>query len=188
MCARASHSGTPFSQAHLDRHCSAHPLYAGALGSKALGVKYRADHHRNRYRRQDGVFHPHCWRQGSLSRNHQDRRVTSGGGIHSPAPKDLEIASQKQNAPGHSWHGSLGACSPLPRAREKVWWAVRGRNQILDLVPRIGKHHSFSRVLAYYWGTIPSAGLLVVAPTIQSGGSGTLKGRLGIKAHARSTT
>src|ERR1039457_2277678 len=60
---------------------------------------------------------------------------------HAPV-QDLEMASQKQNAPGHSWHGSLGACSPLPRAREKVWWAVRGRNQILDLVPGIGKHHS----------------------------------------------
>src|ERR1035441_10981099 len=121
-------------------------------------------------------------------RSANNSRAISGSGNHTPAPKDLEIASQKQNAPGHSWHGSLGACSPLPRAREKVWWAVRGRNQILDLVPRIGKHHSFSRVLAYYWGRIPSGGRLVVAPTIQSGGSGTRKGRLGIKAHARSTT
>ena len=88
-------------------------------------------------------------------RSAENSRATSGSGIHTLAPKDLEIASQKQNAPGHSWNDSLGACSPLPRAREKVWWAVRGRNQILDLVPRIGKHHSFSRVLAYYWGTIP---------------------------------
>jgi hypothetical protein len=64
------------------------------------------------------------------------------------APKAPEIGSQKQNAPGHSWHGSLGACSPLPRAREKVWWAMRGRKNILGSLPGIGKHHSSSQVLA----------------------------------------
>ena len=73
----------------------------------------------------------------------QHRRVTSGSGIHTLAPKDLEIASQKQSATGHGWHGSLLACNPLPRARERVWWAVRGRNQILRLLPDIDKHPSF---------------------------------------------
>src|ERR1019366_4652724 len=60
--------------------------------------------------------------------------------------------SPSENAPGHSWHGSLGACSPLPRAREKVWWAVRGRIQILGVLPGVGKHCSFQSVLAWYWG------------------------------------
>ena len=81
-------------------------------------------------------------------RSAENSRATSGSGIHTLAPKDLEIASQKQNAPGHSWNDSLGACSPLPRAREKVWWAMRGRKKILGPSPNIGKHHSSSWVLA----------------------------------------
>jgi hypothetical protein len=82
--------GTPSRLNQIARAADA--VYAHAPGVTAPGLEHCVDHHRNRYRRQDGVFHLYCWWQENLSRDHQHCRVTSGSGIHTSSIRREEIS------------------------------------------------------------------------------------------------